>query len=108
MPMNTFAPILSQICFGIGNAATPSGLKAVEKLEKNNPLKHDLSGHSILFIAINTASLQLIPTNVIAIRNSLHSQNPTAMIIAVWFSSFLTFSSIVILTKIYLKVRKAK
>lgn len=91
---------------GIGNAATPAGLKAVEELEKENPHSDKLSDEMILFIAINTASLQIIPTNVIAIRNSLQSQNPSGIIVAVWFSSILTFISIIFLTKIYLKLRR--
>lgn len=91
---------------GIGNAATPAGLKAVEELEKENASKNKLSDETILFIAINTASLQIIPTNVISIRNSLNSQNPSGVMIAVWFSSILTFISIIFLTKIYLKLRR--
>ncbi len=91
---------------GIGNAATPAGLRAVEELEKENSSRDKLSDETILFIAINTASLQIIPTNVISIRNSLNSQNPSGVIIAVWFSSILTFISIIFLTKIYLKLRR--
>lgn len=91
---------------GIGNAATPAGLKAVEELEKDNLYKDKLSDEMIMFIAINTASLQLIPTNVIAIRNSLNSQNSSGIIIGVWFSSILTFISIIVLTKFYLKIRR--
>ncbi len=91
---------------GIGNAATPAGLKAVEELEKMNPDKNKLSDEMILFIAINTASLQLIPTNVIAIRNSLNSQNPSGIIIAVLFSSVMTFLAIIFLTRLYLKMRR--
>lgn len=91
---------------GIGNAATPAGLKAVEELEKENPEKNRLTDEMILFIAINTASLQIIPTNVIAIRNSLNSENPSGIIIAVWFSSIMTFLSVILLTKIYLKLRR--
>lgn len=91
---------------GIGNAATPAGLKAVEELEKNNPYEDKLSDEMIIFIAINTASLQIIPTNVIAIRNSLNSENPSGVIVGVWFSTIMTFISIIILTKIYLKLRR--
>lgn len=91
---------------GIGNAATPAGLKAVEELEKDNPYKDKLSDELIMFIAINTASIQLIPTNVISIRNSLNSENPSKIILAVLFSSFLTFISIVFLSKMYIKLRR--
>lgn len=91
---------------GIGNAAAPAGLKAVDELEKINPHKDKLSDEMFMFIAINTASLQLIPTNVIAIRNSLGSTKPSGIIFGVWFSSFLTFISIIFLCKIYLKIRR--
>lgn len=93
---------------GIGNAATPSGLKAINELEKVNPHKDQLSDEMIMFLAINTASLQILPTNVISIRNSLNSNNPSGIILAVWFSSILTFISIIFLTKFYLKLRRIK
>lgn len=91
---------------GIGSAATPAGLRAVDELEKMNDYKDKLSDEMILFIAINTASIQIIPTNTIAIRNSLNSQNPSGMIMGVCFSSLLTFISIIFLSKLYLKVRR--
>ena len=91
---------------GIGNAATPAGLNAVDKLEKINPFIDKLSDEQVMFITINTASLQIIPTNVISIRNSLNSQNPSKIIFGVWFSSFMTFISIIIISKIYLKLRR--
>ena len=90
---------------GIGNAATPAGLKAVQELEKTNLDSQKLSDNLVMFIAINTASLQIIPTNIIAIRNSLNSENPSGIIMAVWFASILTFLSIIFLTKLYLKMR---
>ena len=62
----------------------------------------------IMFIAINTASLQLIPTNVITIRSSLNSENPAEIVVGVWFCSIVTFIAIVLLAKIYLKLRKRK
>ena len=92
---------------GIGNAATPAGLKAIEEMEKENLNKKELSDEMLMFIVINTASLQIIPTNVIAIRNSLNSENPSKIIVAVVFSSIMTFISIIILTKLYLKSRRA-
>lgn len=91
---------------GIGNAATPAGLKAALELEKENPYDDKLSDEMVMFIAINTASLQVIPTNVIAIRNSLNSENPSGIILGVWFSSILTFVAIICLTKLYLKLRR--
>ena len=58
--MNMIANIL-----GLGNAATPLGLKAMNSLQEKNTKKDTLSNSMIMFIVINTASLQLIPTTVI-------------------------------------------
>ena len=64
--MNIIANIL-----GLGNAATPIGLKAMRSMQRNNKTKDTLSDSMAMFIILNTASLQLIPTTVIAIRSSL-------------------------------------
>lgn len=70
--MNIIANLL-----GLGNAATPLGLKAMKSMQKQNPQKDTLSNSMAMFIILNTASLQIIPTTVIAIRFSLGSTNPT-------------------------------
>ena len=77
--MNIIANVL-----GLGNAATPLGLKAMKTMQKDNKKKDTLSNAMAMFIVLNTASLQLIPTNVIAIRTSLGSQNATQIIFPVW------------------------
>ena len=56
---------------GLGNAATPIGLKAMKTLQRQNNKKDSLSDNMFMFIVVNTASLQIIPTTVIALRNSL-------------------------------------
>src|ERR1700737_741786 len=61
---------------GLGNAATPLGLKAMEELEKLNPPPGTATNAQVLFLAINTASIQLVPTTVIALRVAAHSANP--------------------------------
>lgn len=80
--MNIIANIL-----GLGNAATPLGLKAMNELQKDNRNKERLSDNMLMLIVLNTASLQVIPTTVIAIRSSLGSQNPTKIIFPVWIST---------------------
>lgn len=65
--MNMIANIL-----GLGNASTPIGLKAIDSMQKKNANKNSLSNPMAMFILINTASLQIIPTTVIAIRASLY------------------------------------
>lgn len=80
--MNMVANIL-----GLGNAATPLGLKAMKTMQKENKKKDTLSNSMAMFIIINTASIQIIPTTVIAIRTSLGSTNPTAIILPVWIAT---------------------
>ena len=88
---------------GLGNASTPAGLKAMEKLQTNNKNKSKLSNEMLLFILINTASIQIIPTNIIGIRMGLGSENPTGIIIGVWISSIITFLFIIVFTKFYIR-----
>ncbi|HWO75818.1 MAG TPA: nucleoside recognition domain-containing protein [Bacillus sp. (in: firmicutes)] len=66
--------------FGLGNAATPLGIKAMEQLKELNGNKPIASRSMITFLAINTSSLTLIPTTVLAIRMNYHSANPTEIV----------------------------
>lgn len=88
---------------GLGNAATPLGLKAMKTMQNKNSKKHELSNNMAMFIIINTASIQVIPTTVIAIRNSLGSQNPTAMVLPIWISTIMAFLAATISAKIFMK-----
>ena len=82
--MNIIANIL-----GLGNAATPLGIKAMESMNKENKYKEKLTDSMMMFIVINTASIQIIPTTVIAIRNSLGSENSTLIVFPVWIATIL-------------------
>ena len=99
--MNIVANLL-----GLGNAATPIGLKAMKELQKSNPKKDTLSNSMIMFIVINTASIQLIPTTVIAIRDSLGASNPTEVIVPIWIVSICSIITVVIATKLFIKLGK--
>lgn len=101
--MNMIANIL-----GLGNAATPLGLKAMKTLQKDNPKKDTVSHSMAMFIVINTASMQLIPTTVIAIRTSFNSSNPTQIIFPVWGVTIAAFLGAVIATKIFIFLDKRK
>jgi len=96
--MNVIANIM-----GLGNAATPMGLKAMKSLQKKNREKNRLSNEMAIFIVLNTASLQIIPTTVIAIRNSLGSKNPTSILIPVWIATICALISAIISAKILIK-----
>lgn len=66
--------------FGLGNAATPLGIKAMEQLKKLNGNKDNASRSMITFLAINTASITIIPTTVIAIRMNYKATSPTDIV----------------------------
>lgn len=97
--MNMIANIL-----GLGNAATPLGLKAMKSMQKCNNEKDTLSNSMIMLIVINTASIQLIPTTVIAIRTSLGSENPTAIVLPVWIATILAAIAGITATKFLIKM----
>ena len=99
--MNMIANIL-----GLGNAATPLGLKAMNSLQEKNTKKDTLSNSMIMFIVINTASLQLIPTTVIALRTSLNSKEPSEVIIPIWITSIVALITVISITKILIKLGK--
>lgn len=67
--------------FGLGNAATPLGIKAMEQLKVLNGNKPIASRSMVTFLAINTSSLTLIPTTVLAIRMNYNSANPTDIVL---------------------------
>mgnify|MGYP001623914707 CR=1 FL=1 len=96
--MNMVANIL-----GLGNAATPLGLKAMESLQKENRNKKELSNSMIMLIVLNTASIQIIPTTIIAIRSSLQSANPTSIIFPVWIATICAATAGILVTKILIK-----
>ena len=91
---------------GIGNAATPAGLKAMEELQKENKNKDELSNSMIMLIVLNTTSIQLIPTTVIAIRASLGSPNPSGIIVPIWISTIAGTLAGVMITKMLLHHKK--
>lgn len=91
---------------GLGNAATPLGLKAMQTMQEENNKKDKLTDDMTMFIIINTASIQIIPSTVIAIRNSLGSNEPSKIILPVWVVTICAALGAVIMGKILTKIRK--
>lgn len=71
---------ISANLFGLGNAATPMGLKAMQALQDLNPDKKTASAAMCTLLAINTSGLTLIPTMILGIRMEYNSVNPTEII----------------------------
>jgi len=65
---------------GLNNAATPLGIKAMEELQSLNEDKETASNPMVTFMAINTASVQLVPASMIGVLAAAGAQNPTAII----------------------------
>lgn len=101
--MNIIANML-----GLGNAATPLGLKVMNRMQEKNTNKSELTDDMIMFIVLNTLSIQIIPTTIIAIRMSLGSINPTKIIFAVWVSSICASFVGIFLTKLCLKIERKR
>lgn len=75
---------------GLGNAATPFGLKAMNELKRLNDNDSVASRSMITFLVINTASVTIIPTTVISIRMLNNSINPTDIVPATIITTFLS------------------
>ena len=101
--MNMIANIL-----GLGNAATPLGLKAMKSMQEENEKKDTLSDSMMMFIVINTASIQIIPTTVIAIRSSLGSENPTSIVFPTWIATIIAAVVGVFVARIVIKLTKGE
>ncbi|AEE91703.1 Spore maturation protein A [Tepidanaerobacter acetatoxydans Re1] len=78
---------LSANILGFGNAATPFGLKAMQELQKLNNDPDTASEAMCTFLAINTSSVTLIPTTLIALRASAGSKNPSEIVGTVLFAT---------------------
>lgn len=85
MVMNVAANLL-----GLGNAATPFGIRAMEHLETLNPHKGVASNAQVLFLAINTAGVTILPTSVIALRASAGSDNPALVLAPTLFATIVS------------------
>jgi spore maturation protein A len=79
--------------FGLGNAATPFGIKAMQELQTLAPDKETLTFEMMLFVVVNTASLQVIPFTVIGILAAFGSTNPAAVVLPTLLTSSLTAAS---------------
>ena len=78
---------LSSNILGLGNAATPSGIKAMQKLDDGSG---KITFSALMLLVVNSVSIQLLPTTVIGLRQSAGSQSPTDIILPTILSSFLT------------------
>lgn len=87
--------------FGLANAATPFGIRAMEELQKENKEKKQASNSMCLFLGMNTAGFQLIPTTVLAVLVGIGYKNPTEIIAPTLIVTSIAFVSAILIAKIF-------
>ncbi len=100
--MNVSANLL-----GLSNAATPFGLSAMKELKKDL-LSDEASDSMVTFVVMNTASIQLLPTNVATMRSVLGSQSPFDIIFCVWVTSVSALAVGLTVSKLCCKYRRKR
>ena len=96
---------LSANFLGIGNAATPFALSAMKKMQMHNPQPEIAENEQITLAVLSTASLTLVPANLLALRRAADSQNPFSIMIPVWITSLCCVSFALLLTS-FLRIRE--
>lgn len=103
---NAFKAICMNITanlLGLGNAATPFGIKAMQEMEKNNKTPLEANKSMIMFVILNTASIQLVPTMLSAIRQKHGALNPFDVLPAIWVTSIFALSIGIMTAKVFEK-----
>jgi spore maturation protein SpmA len=78
---------LASTALGLGNAATPFGIKAMQQLDELNPEKGTATDAMVLFLAMNTAGLCILPTSILALRSASGSADPAGVLVPIWLAS---------------------
>jgi spore maturation protein SpmA/spore maturation protein SpmB len=95
---------LAANALGLGNAATPFGIRAMQELDTLNPQHGTATDSMALFLAINTSSVTLLPTGVIALRAAAGSSDPAAILPTTLFATIGSTAVAVIAAKLYGKL----
>ena len=96
---------LSANFLGVGNAATPFALCAMKKMQQHNPCPDAADNEQITLAVLSTASLTLVPANLLALRRAAGSKNPFSIMIPVWITSVLCVAFSLLLTS-FLRIRE--
>ncbi|MBI5552306.1 MAG: spore maturation protein [Desulfobacterales bacterium] len=92
---------LSANVLGLGNAATPFGIRAMQELDRLNPHKGTATNAMALFLAINTSSVTLLPTGVIALRDAAGSTNAAGILPTTLFATICSTAVAILAAKLY-------
>lgn len=92
---------ISANLLGMGGAATPLGIKAIESMQKGNPNKTTVTFPMIMLIAISCSSVQLLPTSIIGMLANAGSSNPSSIIFPSIICSFLSTTIAILLVYLF-------
>jgi len=99
---------MSANALGLGNAATPFGIRAMQELDKLNPKKGTATDSMALFLAINTSNITLLPTGVIALRAAAGSVDPAGILPTTLFATMGSTMVAIIAAKLYCRFTRPK
>ena len=100
---NIFMNIAANM-LGLDNAATPLGLKAMERLQELNPKKDTATNPMIMFLVLNTSGLTIVPVGVMVYRAQLGAAQPTDVFVPILLATFVATLVGIIATSIYQKI----
>ena len=100
---NIFMNIAANM-LGLDNAATPLGLKAMERLQELNPKKDTATNPMIMFLVLNTSGLTIVPVGVMVYRAQLGAAQPTDVFVPILLATFVATLAGIIATSIYQKI----
>ena len=93
---------------GMGNAATPFGLKAMKELDELNGKSKRASNTMCMLIVLNTSMIQLLPSTLLALRSASGSANPQEVMGPIWIASLATTIAGIAFAKFFQKTEKIK
>ncbi len=100
---NIFMNIAANM-LGLDNAATPLGLKAMEKLQELNPKKDTASNPMIMFLVLNTSGLTIIPVSIMVYRAQQGATQPTDVFIPILLATFFSTLAGIVVTSLYQRI----
>lgn len=85
---------------GVGNAATPMALRALEKMQRTNPHPDTATGDMITLTVLNTCSVSLIPATLLALRHRAGAADPFDVLLPIWICSAVCASLALLITRL--------
>lgn len=93
--LNAISLNITANLLGLGSAATPMALDAMKEMDRLNAGSPRASNHMVIFVALNTASFQILPTTVATLRSLAGSRTPMDILPSVWITSAVSVTAAV-------------